>query len=238
MKPIIIANWKASLELSAASMLAEKIDSMEHSSQFLLAPPAPYLAYFAYLRPKIDICAQDVSAINGLGAFTGETPAQVISSCGVRHAIIGHSEKRAISLETNHIIRQKIENCVSADITPIVCIGENLESRQNNNYKEFLSQQLKSLPNNLNKLILAYEPSWAIGTGISPTTEEISEIIELIKNYTDIMIVAKNVQLVYGGSVSSKNFTQIMKIPNLSGVLVGTAALNNEELGSIFQLIK
>jgi len=234
MNPIIIANWKMNIKLNDAITLAQKFESSNHSSKLFLAPPTPYLAYLAKILVKTKICAQDVSSIKGLGAYTGENSATIIKSCGVNHSIIGHSERRTTQRESNSIVRKKVENCIEAGIAPIVCIGETLESRQNKNYKEFLIEQINSsIPSNAHNLIIAYEPVWAIGSGITPQPEEIYEIVELIKKSARVEIVAKNAQLVYGGSVSSRNFAEIIKVPGLNGVLMGSASTDESEMTSI-----
>ena len=222
------------IKLSEAIVLAQKFESLNHSSQFFLAPPTPYLSYLSKILVKTKICSQDVSSIKGLGAYTGENSATIIKSCGVNYSIIGHSERRTNQRESNSIVRKKIENCIEAGIIPIVCIGETLESRQNRNFKEFLIEQINSsIPSNAHNLIIAYEPVWAIGSGIAPKPEEIYEIVELIKKSARVELVAKNAQLVYGGSVSSKNFAEIITVPGLSGVLMGSASLDESEMSSI-----
>ena len=234
MKPIIIANWKMNLSLNDAFSKAEKLNQRNSSAIFILAPPAPYLAHFANNLTKTTFCAQDVCAISGYGAYTGETSADIIKSCGVNYAIIGHSEKRTFMKDSNTTVRHKAENCIKAGITPIICIGETLEARQNNNYKEFILEQIsESIPESAQNIIIAYEPIWAIGTGISPTEEELSEIFDFIKNNSAISQVAKNAQLVYGGSVNSRNYKEILAIKNVSGVLIGGASLDDDELNSI-----
>lgn len=234
MNRIIIANWKMNIKLGEAIALAQKFESFNHSSQFFLAPPTPYLSYLSKVLVKTKICAQDVSSIKELGAYTGENSATIIKSCGVNYSIIGHSERRTNQRESNSIVRKKIESCIEAGITPIVCIGEPLESRQNKNFKEFLIEQINSsIPSNAHNLIIAYEPVWAIGSGIAPKPEEIYEIVELIKKSARVELVAKNAQLVYGGSVSSKNFAEIITVPELSGVLMGSASLDESEMSYI-----
>ena len=222
------------IKLGEAIALAQKFESFNHSSQFFLAPPTPYLSYLSKVLVKTKICAQDVSSIKELGAYTGENSATIIKSCGVNYSIIGHSERRTNQRESNSIVRKKIESCIEAGITPIVCIGETLESRQNKNFKEFLIEQINSsIPSNAHNLIIAYEPVWAIGSGIAPKPEEIYEIVELIKKSARVELVAKNAQLVYGGSVSSKNFAEIITVPGLRGVLMGSASLDESEMRSI-----
>jgi triosephosphate isomerase len=234
MTPIIIANWKMNLTLDEAYSKAKKLDSKSYSSQLLLAPPAPYLAYFAQNLENTSICAQNISALNGFGAYTGEYSAEMIQSCNINYAILGHSERRNMFGETNKLIQKKAFNCVKANITPIICVGESLEARKNNNYKEFISRQInESIPENATSIIIAYEPFWAIGTGLVPTMQEIAEIFDFIKTSEDISIVAKNAQLVYGGSVSSKNYKEILSIAGNNGVILGSASLDENELNSI-----
>lgn len=234
MKPIIIANWKMNLTLSEAYNKAKQLDKKNYSAQLLLAPPAPYLAHFAENFKNTTICAQDISTINGFGAYTGEYSAEMIKSCGINYAILGHSERRNAMGEHNKLIKQKALNCIGAKITPIICIGESLEARQNNNYKELLAEQInESIPENAHSVIIAYEPFWAIGSGLVPTIEEIAKIFEFIKTSKDISIVAKNAQLVYGGSVSSQNYKEILAIAGNNGVILGSASLNDDELDVI-----
>ncbi|MDG1436667.1 MAG: triose-phosphate isomerase [Rickettsiaceae bacterium] len=234
MKPIIIANWKMNLTLDEAYSKAKNLDSKSYSSQLLLAPPAPYLAYFAQNFKNTAICAQNVSALNGFGAYTGEYSAEMLKSCNVNYAILGHSERRNTLGETNKLIKKKAFNCIEAQITPIICVGETLEARKNKNYKEFIADQLNSsIPDNAESIIIAYEPFWAIGTGLVPTIEEIAEIFDFIKTSGDISIVAKNSQLVYGGSVSSKNHKDILSVTGNNGVILGSASLDENELNSI-----
>jgi triosephosphate isomerase len=234
MKPIIIANWKMNLNLDDAFSKTSALNKRNSSAQFILAPPTPYLAYLAKNCKKTSFCAQDVSDISGYGAYTGESSANIIKSCDVNYAIIGHSEKRTIMKDSNMTVRKKAENCIKAGITPIICIGETLESRKNNNYREFILEQIsESIPDNATNIIIAYEPIWAIGTGILPTTEELSDIFDFIKNNSAISQVARNAQLVYGGSVNSRNYKEIISIKGVSGVLIGGASLDDDELNSI-----
>ncbi|MFK7973960.1 MAG: triose-phosphate isomerase [Rickettsiaceae bacterium] len=232
MKPIIIANWKMNLPFNAAQSLIQHTQSLTHSYDILLSPPAPYLAYFANKYMQLTFCAQDISAFRGFGAYTGEYSAELIKSCGVHYAIIGHSERRTMMLETNKMVNQKISNCIQADITPILCIGENLEARQNNNFKELLLEQISYIPATAKNIIIAYEPVWAIGTGISPSQNEIAEVVTLIKN-NNVSLVAQTAPIVYGGSVSSNNFKEIISISGINGTLIGSASLNKSELSKI-----
>lgn len=234
MKPIIIANWKMNLNLNEAFSKADSLNKRNSSAQFILAPPTPYLAHFAQNFTRTTFCAQDVSSISGYGAYTGEVSADIIKSCGINYAIIGHSEKRTIMKDSNITVRKKVENCIKTRIIPIICVGESLETRKNHNYKEFILEQItESVPGNAKNIIIAYEPIWAIGTGISPTAEELTEIFDFIKNDSTISQVAKNAQLVYGGSVNSRNYKEILAIEGVNGILIGGASLDDDELDLI-----
>ncbi|NBU53397.1 MAG: triosephosphate isomerase, partial [Alphaproteobacteria bacterium] len=135
--------------------------------------------------------------------------------------------------ETNGIVRKKAEVCIENQITPIICIGESEALRNSGSYKEFLLTQLEeSLPKTDKRMIVAYEPVWAIGTQITPTIDQISEVAELIKTKYQ-SIVAKTMQLVYGGSVNSENCKDIINIKDISGILVGGASLNKDKLFKI-----
>ncbi|PCJ27578.1 MAG: triose-phosphate isomerase [Rickettsiales bacterium] len=237
MKPIFIANWKMNLSLQEATTKAKHIEAQNYPTQFLLAIPATYLAYFTKTFKKITFCAQDVSVVSGFGAYTGECSADMIKSAGVNYSVIGHSEKRELVPESNRIIRKKAENCTRAGIVPIICIGESLESRQSGHFQEFLLEQLnESIPGNAQEIIIAYEPLWAIGSGIIPTIEEISAIFHFIKSSKDVSMVAKKARLVYGGSVNSGNYREILNIPDASGVMLGSASLKETELDLILNL--
>lgn len=222
MKPLIIANWKMNLTFLEARFFAER---MPHYPNLIIAPPTPYLGYLAH-NHQFTFCAQDVSIYNDFGSYTGENSAKFFKSCMVNYAIVGHTERRKMCGETNIIVQTKAQNCIDNDITPIICIGETLDTRQDNKYIEFLTKQLKqSLPDG--EVIIAYEPIWSIGTGIVPSIFQIREIIDLIRS------LDSKARVVYGGSVNSKNCRNILNIQDISGLLVGSASLNQDELVKI-----
>jgi triosephosphate isomerase len=233
MEPLIIANWKMNLTFKEALNLTRLLSEHNDVHRLVIAPPTPYIAYLAQSYQHLDFCAQDVSINNAFGPYTGESSAKFFKSCGVNYSLIGHSERRTLFGETNEIVRKKVESCLDNQIIPIICIGESEELRNGGNYKEFLLTQLEeSLPKTDKHIIIAYEPVWAIGTKIIPTTKQISEVTELIKTKYQ-SIVAKTMQLVYGGSVNSENCKDILNIKDISGVLVGGASLNKDELFKI-----
>lgn len=232
MKPLIIANWKMNFSLEEAVNYTKKLQYISYEASLLIAPPMIYLAHLSTSFKKLNFCSQDVSAFNA-GSYTGESSAWMIKGCGVSYSLIGHNERRINLRETNKIIRQKIENCINNGITPIICIGESIETRQNNNFKDFLREQINESIPNISNIIIAYEPVWAIGSGITPSYDEIKEVFNLILTSVNLTSVAKNIRMVYGGSVNSRNYKQILSVPNNTGLLLGTSSLNEEELKNI-----
>lgn len=232
MRPFIIANWKMNLTLDEAINLISKLEKniKTHGNHVLIASPVPYITRLQEISSKIAFCAQDVSLFSVEGAYTGEISANMIKSCGINYSIIGHSERRKYFKEDNMVIQTKVKNCLDAGITPIVCFGESKEEREKKGYNELLFKQInESLPDTSENIILAYEPLWSIGSGVSASLPEIAEIANFIQDNRQAL-VAKNLSLVYGGSVSSKNYKDILSIPGISGVLVGGASLNIDEL--------
>jgi triosephosphate isomerase len=230
MKPLIITNWKMNLTFNEASDLTKSISSHEDHHRLIIAPPTPYIAYLAQIYKKLNFCAQDVSTRSAFGPYTGENSAKCFKSCNVNYSLIGHSERRSLFGESNTTVRTKAEICLDNKITPIICIGETEKERNSGNYEEFLLKQLnESTPDTDKTIIIAYEPVWAIGTNNTPTIEEISKITELIRTNKQ-SIVAKSLQIVYGGSVNSKNYKSITAIKDIGGVLLGGASLNKDEL--------
>ena len=238
MSPIFIANWKMHFLLDDASELIEELQATKKRegglADFIIAPPLPYLSILSNKYPQMQFASQDVSANREFGSYTGEVSASMIKSSGAGYAIVGHSDRRAYIHETNQLVKVKAKNCIDAGITPILCVGESLESRQKKTHLEFIATQVQeSFPesgvSDLDHIIVAYEPVWAIGSKITPTTEEIAEVISQIKAILDSSVVAKNISLVYGGSVNSTNYQEILSAEGVSGLLVGSASLDIEE---------
>lgn len=142
-------------------------------------------------------------------------------------------------METNRIVGKKFRSCINAGITPIICVGEDIENRKNNNYKELIATQIMdAVPKNTDRFIVAYEPLWSIGSGITPTINEIAEIFHFIKTDKKISQLAKNARLVYGGSVNSSNSQDVLAIANNDGIMLGSASLEESGLKAILNNIK
>ena len=239
---IVAGNWKMNLNINEAIELSNGL--LKHNEvfveekiiifpSFLIIPEI----YNLYKNSKISIGAQDCSMYDN-GAFTGQVSAEMIKDAGCKYVIIGHSERRSLCHETSSIVSQKAVKAVSAGLKVIICIGENSKDREKGDYLFVLEDQLKqslsdlSSDNNLlsNNIIIAYEPVWAIGTGNTASKKDIEEVHKFIKE-----IINTNYQfnyglpILYGGSVNSKNSSEIFKINNVDGVLVGGASLNSDE---------
>jgi triosephosphate isomerase len=233
MIPLIIANWKMNLTLEESITFCNKLTSNPYTTDLIVCPPTPYLAYLANKFMSIKFCAQNISVLPGYGSYTGEYSSIMIKECFTDYVLIGHSERRDMFCESNETIRQKSINAFKAGVTPIICVGEPWENRVNGSYKEFLLTQLaESLPidQEFSNLVIGYEPIWSIGTGLVPSDEELTEIFDIINSFLKQSYVANNISLVYGGSVNLDNVKKILNLKNISGVLVGKASLDSETL--------
>ena len=233
-KKIIIANWKLNGSIQFAKNYIKNIDfvSSNDEKNLIVCPPVPLIPYLK--SDKFYIGAQDTSIYN-LGAFTGEISSKLLKEVGCDFSLVAHSERRKIFNESKDDILDKIENLISSNIIPIFCIGENLEQRKENLTKDILKDQiLSSLPSKIdqNKIIIAYEPVWSIGTGLIPKIEEILEIHDFIKN--DIF-KNSNLKIVYGGSVKAENYKSIIDERLVDGLLVGGASINLDEFNQIIK---
>ena len=158
---------------------------------------------------------------------------------GAKYVIVGHSERRQYHNETNDIVRQKVTAALSAGLTPIVCVGETMDEKQAGKTMEIIESGVKeSIPNDTNKnIIVAYEPRWAIGAGLTPTKEEIAEAHKLIAD-TLMSMGLSGTPILYGASVKGSNAAEIMSIPNVDGVLVGGASLKPDDFIPIITSVK
>lgn len=187
-------------------------------------------------RP-VSLGAQDCHFENS-GSFTGDISAEMLQKIGCEYVILGHSERRAGHFETDEIVAKKVRAAITKDIIPIICVGESKETRDAGKHLEFvLNQIVKSVPNDVNfdKLVIAYEPIWSIGTGVVPSAEQIAEMANFIKRIFAEKFAgsAKEYFMLYGGSVTAQNAAEILKIENVNGLLVGKASLDADEFTKI-----
>ena len=168
------------------------------------------------------------------GSFTGDVSVSMLKHVGCTHVILGHSERRAGHFESNEIVGKKVSTAAKESLTPVVCVGESKEVRDQAQHLKFVATQLlESLPQDVKfkKIIIAYEPIWSIGTGVIPTAEQIGEMMHTIRNAFSAAFASRTEEffVVYGGSVTSENSGEILKIPGVDGLLVGKASLDAEE---------
>ncbi len=236
-KPIVAGNWKMFTTSATASALAEVIGrevSTKAGVDVILCPPFPYLAV---VRERLSggsvaLGAQDLYPERE-GAFTGEVSSRMLLDCGCRYVIVGHSERRHILGESNAFIRRKVEAATAAGLTAILCVGETLSQREDGNTQDILDEQLSTALGNgarvdPSRLVIAYEPVWAIGTGRNATPNQAQEAHAFVRERLAGMVgssVAAGVPLLYGGSVKPDNARVLMTQPDVDGALVGGASL-------------
>lgn len=247
-KLIIAANWKMNkgpaeaatfLEefLSAAGELSDKADLVIAPSS-LAIPTASALINEA--NPAIGLAAQTVSEFDN-GAYTGETSTCMLKELFVNHVILGHSERRSIYGETNLLINAKIKKALAADITPIFCIGETLAEREGGELENVLRSQItEGLEgvSDISNVVVAYEPVWAIGTGVTASAEQAQDTHKFCRSVIEDLYgadAAAAVRIQYGGSVKGANSAELLGQPDIDGALVGGAAL---EAASFLELIR
>ncbi len=231
---IIALNNKSNLGKSEFAEYKNKLEKLETNNKLILFPT--FLNISDSKLKKIHLGAQNVS-ISEDGAFTGEISASQLKSYEVEYCIVGHSERRQYQKETNKDIRKKIKNLFSNDITPVLCVGETESERKKGLAEEKIKEEIITATNGLTvkeqeRLIIAYEPIWAIGTGIVPTETEIYAVLNLIKK------LSPNSPLLYGGSVNENNIDILKKISLIDGFLLGGLSLNLENLAVFLKKCK
>jgi triosephosphate isomerase (TIM) len=236
-KKIVAGNWKMNTTISEALELAgalvEQMDGSEHA-QLIVCPPFPWLSAVAAAlgNSSIEVGAQNCST-ESKGAFTGEVAANMIVSAGCTTVIIGHSERRSLFGEDNQTVAKKLRIAIDNGLTAILCVGETLQERESGQLEKIISEQLASALTQCNiddyqSLIIAYEPVWAIGTGLTATPEQAQEVHHFIrKQLTSLSIaeVANSTSILYGGSCNATNATSIFAQADIDGGLIGGASL-------------
>ena len=220
---LVIGNLKMYMTYEQVKTLIANFDE-----EIVLCPSAIFIPYF--LNHRYEVGIQDISMYD-LGSHTGEISACQARQLGVTYAIVGHSERRKYNQETNEEINKKIIKGLENNLKVILCVGENQGEDKENVIENQLLNALKDV-NNLENLIIAYEPVWCIGTGITPTNEQIEATI----NFIQTIIKKKfnsNVKVLYGGSVDKDNINTLKKINNLSGFLIGKASTDYRHLKEI-----
>lgn len=251
-KQIAAANWKMNCTYQQGeelldNILDEKIALADHQ-QVVFAVPFPYLimANSEVADEKNYFIAAQNCYNKKSGAYTGEVSAEMLHSIGIRYCVLGHSERREYFQESNKTLAEKLDLCLENGITPIFCCGEPLSIREAGTQNNFVEEQLKEslfhLPENvISKIVIAYEPIWAIGTGKTATSDQAQEMHAhlrsvLAKQYGPVL--ANTIPILYGGSVKANNAAEIFSRPDVDGGLVGGASLNAAEFIAIIKALK
>ena len=242
-RPLIVGNWKMnglrSSSVEFVAMLAGAAGVADRAD-LLVCPPATLIAGFAQraLGSKaLKVGAQDCHP-KASGAHTGDISAEMLADAGARAVIVGHSERRADHAETDLEIRQKAEAAWRAGLTAIVCIGETQHQRDHGQTLDICGDQLKiSLPEGAraDNTVVAYEPIWAIGTGLTPTAGDVEQIHRFIRKLLIGRFNAEGerMRILYGGSVKPSNAGELMSVANVNGALVGGASLKTSDFLAI-----
>ena len=245
-KNIVAGNWKMNKTLNEGIALAKEVNDAvvgkELKCDVVLGTPFIHLASIcsAIDTNKIGVSAQNC-ADKVSGAYTGEVSAEMIASTGAKYVILGHSERRAYYGETDIVLKEKVKLALDNELTPIFCISEVLEEREAGNHFDVVKAQLFNAlfdfsADDFGKLVLAYEPVWAIGTGKTATSEQAQEMHAFIRNTIAEKYdasVAENCSILYGGSCNPSNAEQLFSNPDVDGGLIGGASLKADDFMKI-----
>jgi triosephosphate isomerase len=236
-KKIVAGNWKMNKTLTEGVELAKTVNRQVEDSDVLviLCTPFIHLSEVSHVITKDSLflgaqnCASEAS-----GAFTGEISVDMIKSTGAEYVIIGHSERRSLYHEEDSLLNKKTKLALAADLTPIFCCGEVLAERQANNHMKVVKSQIEKglfdlSPEEFGKVVIAYEPVWAIGTGLNATADQAQEMHKAIRELLAEKYgnqVAENTSILYGGSCKPSNAKELFANPDVDGGLIGGASLN------------
>jgi triosephosphate isomerase len=248
-KPLIAGNWKMNLNhleaIAVTQKLAYSLEDRDFDAvEVVVIPP---FTDIRSVQTSVDgdnlrllYGAQDISAAES-GAHTGDISGSMLSKLGCTYVLIGHSERRSNHKEDDSLINRKIKSALANELKPILCVGEELQIREGGTHIQHILDQLRNSLRgfhkpDLKKIVVAYEPVWAIGTGKTATPEDAQEVCLAIRNELRVIgndEIADNCRILYGGSVKSINTLDIMKEPDIDGALVGGASLDPEEFARI-----
>ena len=249
---IVAGNWKMNKTLEEAHILASEVtgmvaDEVKGKVKVILCTPFPYLIPINNLlgsNDRISVAAQNCSEHES-GAFTGEVSAPMLKSIGVRYVVLGHSERRQYFGEDAKLLAKKVDVALKHGLTPIFCCGEPLEVREKGGHEALVKKQVEESLFHLDetaiqKLVIAYEPVWAIGTGKTATSQQAQDMHAVIRKHLAIKYgqsVADSVSILYGGSVNAANAKELFGCPDVDGGLVGGASLKSREFTEIVKAI-
>lgn len=246
MRKLIVGNWKMNGSLAMNTELLGGVRSglSGISCDLAVCVPFPYLAQCQSLLEEtvVVLGAQDVSS-HAVGAYTGQVSTRMLLDFGCRYAIVGHSERREFCGETDEVVADKVQRALAGGLTPILCVGETLEEKEDGRTQEIVGNQINAVlkvleDREVSGIVVAYEPIWAIGTGKTPTPEMAEEVHAMIRN----LLVSRNaeagsrVRILYGGSMKPSNAAGFLEMPDIDGGLIGGAALKAQDFLAIAKL--
>ena len=246
---IVVGNWKMYGSLQTNETLVSQLIAevpREHQHRCVLCVPFPFLGQVGKLTAgsQFVLGAQNVSDVLE-GAHTGEVSARMLKDLGCQYVIIGHSERRRDNFENDMLVAKKIDVSVSQGLTPIVCLGESLEEREQGKTEDVVQSQLDGIiteigTSKISSCVFAYEPIWAIGTGKNADPSTAQEVHHYIRSYLEGIDVslANSVSIVYGGSVKGSNAKDLFSMPDIDGGLVGGASLSGPEFAKIVMAVE
>lgn len=237
MRKFVAGNWKMNGSLAANEALLAGLQAVP-GVEVALCVPYPYLGQLQRRPVGLELGAQDVSEFDA-GAYTGEVSAAMLADFGCRYVIVGHSERRALFGDDDRLVARKALAALSCGVVPIVCVGETLAERDAGQVHAVIARQLAAVSDVLGReqfgrVVVAYEPVWAIGTGRSATAAQAEEVHAVIRGrLAEQGVRAEAVRIVYGGSVKPDNAAELFAMPNVDGGLIGGASLVADDFMAI-----
>ena len=248
-RKLLYLNWKMNKTTDEALDFADRIDGRIdfQKTELLIAPTFPVIAVLANRLKgrQIELAAQNSSNFDK-GAYTGEVSTSIIRSVGAKSVILGHSERRILFNESSRLVNSKVKKALESGLKIILCVGETKEIREEGNYMEYiwrmLSNSLSSVDafNLKNNIVIAYEPVWAIGTGLSAKPKDAKEVISFLREKLSkkYKMSPDNIRILYGGSVNDDSISSFLKDGAIDGVLVGSASLDSEKVVNMAKKIE
>ncbi|HON52343.1 MAG TPA: triose-phosphate isomerase [Bacteroidales bacterium] len=243
-KKVVAGNWKCNTTVAEGVALAKEVNDIVTATDVVVVLGTPFTHITEVVKTitnkAISVAAQNCAA-EPKGAFTGEVSAAMVQSTGAKYVILGHSERREYYGETSEILNKKIALALANGLTPIYCCGEALPVRESGKQNEFVINQLQETiftlsPDDFKKIIIAYEPIWAIGTGKTATTQQAQDMHKAIRDAITAKYgndIAQETSILYGGSCNAQNAKELFANPDVDGGLIGGASLKAADFNTI-----
>lgn len=243
-KKVVAGNWKCNTTVAEGVALAKEVNDIVTATDVVVVLGTPYTHITEVVKTitnkSISVAAQNCAA-EAKGAFTGEVSAAMVQSTGAKYVILGHSERREYYGETSEILNKKVALALANGLTPIYCCGEALPIRESGKQNEFVINQLQETvftlsPEDFKKIIIAYEPIWAIGTGVTATTQQAQDMHKALRDAIAAKFgndIAQDTSILYGGSCNAANAKELFANPDVDGGLIGGASLKAADFNTI-----